>query len=103
MKEIEEEKRIKWKQELVKERIVVSNVNVSESTTSLPSLNLHYSNESILKNSGNSMIHIGNDRNESIIIANALQNVCWFLLFKSSYFYLLLFVGHSPTVCSSSI
>ena len=81
MKEIDGEKKKEWKKDVTQDRIVVSEADVSKSITSLSSLPLHYSNESILKNFGNSIIHNGENSLESIIIDKALFHVCFPSLF----------------------
>ena len=87
MKKIDGEKKIEWKKDITEDPFVVSEVDVSKRITSFSSLSLHYSNESILKKSGNSLIHIGGDRFESVIIDKAFLRVC--IIY---YLYDLLFV-----------
>ena len=102
MKAVVGEKKQEWKKDVKKERIVVSEVDVSKSITSLSSLPLHYSNESILKNFGNSITHNGTNRYESLIIKEALHRVR--IIYSLCFcLYLLLFIGYSSSVCNFSI
>ena len=82
LKEIDGEKKEEWKKDVIADQIDVPEVkNVRQSITSLSSLPLHPSDETILKGSENSLVHIGNDGYQSMIIQKALQNVCLVLLF----------------------
>ena len=78
MKEIPREKKLEWKKDLIDDRIFVSEVKVSKSCTFLPALALHYSNQINMKNSMNSILHLGYDGYESLIIDKDLRSVCHF-------------------------
>ena len=104
MKAVVGEKKQEWKKDVNCDRIVVSEVDddVSKSITSLSSLPLHHSNESILKNSGNFITHNGTNRYESLIINKALLHVC-FLYYFCFCLYFLFIVGYSSNVCYFTI
>ena len=85
MKEIDGEKKMEWKKDVIKDTIKVSDAEEGQSLStriiSLSKLPLHYSNKSNLKISSNSVIHNGQyGIIESIIIDRALVSVCLFSL-----------------------